>query len=142
MVIRFHLNCQQRSDLFGSTACSMWFQRITEVEAEAVMVEANATAGTSDRGEQSSSLPRSSAGPVLSPADFQRVRMLRKITLGHLGLGKGHTHNTKNRTPCEILGCNIHFARPVDMRRHVKEVHSAQNLCPEPNCNVRIVGFL
>jgi hypothetical protein len=53
-----------------------------------------------------------------------------------------HPHNTQTRIPCEILGCNIHFARPADMRRHVKEVHSDPKLCPEPNCNVWIIGFL
>jgi hypothetical protein len=59
----------------------MWFQRVTEVdEAEDDISESRVVEGTSMDLEQPRQLHLKVTGPVLGPADFQRVRMLRKIT--------------------------------------------------------------
>jgi hypothetical protein len=58
----------------------MWFQRVTEVgEAEEDMPERGVMEGSFNGREQFNKLPPRRSSPLLSPADFQRVRMLRKI---------------------------------------------------------------
>jgi hypothetical protein len=65
---------------FDSTSCNMWFQRVTEVgEAEEDMPERGVMEGSFNGREQFNKLPPKRSGSLLSPADFQRVRMLRKI---------------------------------------------------------------
>lgn len=63
----------------------MWFQRVTEIQDDAAeeMLEGTlaVTADTADTPEESSSSPRRRVKSRLSPADFQRVRMLRTISL-------------------------------------------------------------
>jgi hypothetical protein len=65
----------------SSTSCNMWFQRVTEVdEAKDDISESSVVEGTSVELEPPRQLHPKFTGPVLGPADFQRVRMLRKTT--------------------------------------------------------------
>jgi hypothetical protein len=55
------------------TSCSMWFQRVIEIrgrEEDVPELEVQ---------EESITLRQSQTGSVLSPADFKRARMLRKV---------------------------------------------------------------
>jgi hypothetical protein len=68
---------QKVSKTVRSTSCNMWFQRITEVEEE--VEEGEEGHDIPDIPKQHTKMPRKNSGRVLSPADFQRVRMLRKL---------------------------------------------------------------
>jgi hypothetical protein len=57
----------------------MWFQRVTEVDDGEDVPELGEEASTSDQGVQHSRLPGKRISSVIRPADFQRVRMLRKL---------------------------------------------------------------
>jgi hypothetical protein len=62
----------------GSASCKGWFQRVIEVDEEPVEEFETFNPGIP---QQTSRTPRK-RGLVASPADFQRVRMLRRIAFG------------------------------------------------------------
>jgi len=84
MVTSFISKYKQLPNPTHSISCKGWFQRITEVDEDAVE---ESEASNSSRLDQSTRISRN-RGPIASPADFQRVRILRKIAFG-LSEGKG-----------------------------------------------------
>ncbi|PMD65619.1 uncharacterized protein K444DRAFT_625172 [Hyaloscypha bicolor E] len=80
--------CKTRSELSSEVriqcaSCNMWFQRITEVE------ESDGNHDVPDIPRKHFRVPQRACGPVLSPADFKRVRMLRKLLIASHMMARG-----------------------------------------------------
>ncbi|KAH8820125.1 hypothetical protein F5884DRAFT_744486 [Xylogone sp. PMI_703] len=60
------------------SSCQMWFQRIIEIDAPDATGKLGKAPLSLDQPAQPAKLQQRHTGPALSPADFQRVRLMRK----------------------------------------------------------------